>query len=260
MTRGTVVRWLPWITTPVIVVLLLVVWQVYVTQADVSAFILPPPSALPAALRRVMSDRMFGRHVATTLVEILGGFGIACVLGIFGGTLLGRSRLLARIVQPFIVAIQVVPKVALIPLFILWFGFGLSSKLLVACVLSFFPILVNTMLGIRSVDPGHRDVMLSFNARRWQSFLWMELPSALPGILAGMELGIVLATIGAVVGEYLGGSVGLGQLAVATLNALDVEGMFAVILLLTGLGLILYGAVAGLRRVLVPWHASVRSD
>src|SRR3546814_5229112 len=105
------------------------------------------------------------------------------------------------------------PKVALVPLFIVWFGFGPSSKVVMAAVLAFFPIMTNTILGIKSVDRGHRDVMISLNASRWQTLRELELPTALPYILTGAEIGIVLAVIGAIVGEYLGGSEGLGHLA-----------------------------------------------
>jgi NitT/TauT family transport system permease protein len=147
--------------------------------------------------------------------------------------------------------------VALVPLFIVWFGFGMTSKVVLAAVIAFFPIMTNTILGIKSVETGHSDVMLSLNAGRWNTFWEVELPSALPFILTGMEVGIVLATIGAIVGEYLGGSNGLGYMAVATLNAFDVNAMFAVIVLLTVLGLVLYFAVVLLRRYVTPWHVSV---
>ena len=121
---------------------------------------------------------------------------------------------LEKMLNPFIVATQVVPKVALVPLFVVWFGFGITSKVVIAAVLAFFPILLNTLLGVKSVDRGHREVLASLNASRWQSIIELEFPSALPYILTGMEVGVVLAIIGAVVGEYLGGSQGLGNLAV----------------------------------------------
>ena len=155
-----------------------------------------------------------------------------------------------------VVATQVVPKIALVPLFIMWFGFGLTSKVIVAAVLAFFPILTNTMLGIKSMEPGHKDVMASINATRWDSFWALDLPSALPYILTGMEVGIVLATIGAVVGEYLGGNQGLGHLAVDTMAAFEVEALFGVIVLLTVLGFALHLSIVGLSRLLIPWHGT----
>ena len=175
------------------------------------------------------------RHTWATLYETLLGFlsspaSSACALG----TALGKTPWLERAVNPFIVATQVVPKVALVPLFILWFGFGPESKIVVAAVLAFFPILTNTVLGIKSVDYGHRDVMTVLNAKKWQNFVSLELPSSLPAVLAGMEVGIVLSIIGAVVGEYLGGATGLGYLLVASMNNYKVGMLFAVIILADG--------------------------
>ena len=158
--------------------------------------------------------------------------------------------------RPVIVASQVVPKVALIPLFIIWFGFGITSKIIIVALLSFFPILLNVILGVRSVDSGHRDVMRSLNAGRWQTFRRLEYPSTLPYILAGMEVGIVFAVVGAVVGEYLGGDQGLGYRIVTSLNNLEAETLFAVIFVLTLFGFLLYLAVIVLKRFLIPWHAS----
>lgn len=119
---------------------------------------------------------------------------------------------------------------AFVPLFVVWFGFGMTSKVIVAAVLAFFPILTNTVLGVKSIDGGHRDVMTSLTASRMAVFRRLELPSALPYILAGMEVGIVLAVIGAIVGEYLGGDSGLGYLLISKMNAYETDGLFAVMI------------------------------
>ena len=233
-------------------------WELYVVVFKVSRFILPPPTRVWNAFVVLLHEERTLRHTVITVEETLAGFAIAIVIGVGLGTLLGKVRWLEQALNPFVVATQVVPKVALVPLFILWFGFGITSKVVIAAVLAFFPILTNTVLGVKSIDTGHRDVMDSLNARRWDTFWNLELPSALPYILTGMEVGIVLATIGAVVGEYLGGSEGLGSLAVSTLNALQVDTLFAVILLLTLIGLALYLGIVWLRRLLIPWHESVQ--
>lgn len=256
MTRHT----LRWLATPLLVVLLIAIWEIYVRAFSVSPFILPSPAAVGAALVDVLSDSKTYFHIWVTLFETIAGFLIAVAVGVLLGGLLGKLRWLETTISPLIVGLQVMPKVALIPLFIVWFGFGITSKIVLAAVIAFFPIMTNTILGIKSVERGHRDVMQCLNAGRWQTFREVELPNALPYILTGMEVGIVLATIGAIVGEYLGGSEGLGYMAVATLNAFDVQRMFAVIVLLTLLGLILYFAVVMLRRRLTPWHQSVSSD
>lgn len=247
-----------WITTPALVIAFVVAWDAYVSIFQVSKFILPPPRAVAESFIDLMTDPVSMRHAWITLYETLAGFAIATVVGIGLGTALGKTAWLEQALNPFIIATQVVPKVALVPLFILWFGFGPEAKIVVAAVLAFFPILTNTILGIKSVDRGHRDVMTVMNATRLQRFVALEFPSALPAILAGMEVGVVLSIIGAVVGEYLGGSTGLGHLAVAALNDYKVGAMFAVILLLTLMGFVLYVLVGLLKYLLIPWHESVQ--
>jgi len=246
-----------WITTPSLAAALLAAWQAYVDRFNVSPLILPAPLQVGRAIVRLMADPRTLMHVWVTLYETLAGFGLAVLLGVGLGVVLGKVRWLERTLNPFIVALQVMPKVALVPIFIVWCGFGPVSKIVMAAVLAFFPIMTNTILGIQSVDRGHREVMISLNASRLATLREMELPATLPYVLTGAEVGIVLAIIGAIVGEYLGGSHGLGYLAVATLNAFDVQAMFAVIFVLTILGFVLYMIVAALRRRLTPWHEVV---
>jgi NitT/TauT family transport system permease protein len=148
------------------------------------------------------------------------------------------------------------PKVAVIPLLLLWMGFGSSARILIAAVFAFFPMTAGTRAGIRAVEPGHLELAATLQASRWQRLWLIEIRSALPSILTGMEVAIVLATVGAVVAEYLSGGEGLGWLAVTNLNQLQVDRLFAIIALLCVVGVVLYGAVAGLRRLLVPWHPS----
>jgi NitT/TauT family transport system permease protein len=246
-----------WITTPAILITFLLVWHFYVTWFNVSKFIVPPPAAVAESFVELLTSRSTLYHAWITLYETLVGFVLATVIGVGLGAVLGKTPWLEQALNPFIVATQVVPKVALVPLFILWFGFGPEAKIVVAAVLAFFPILTNTVLGVKSVDLGHKDVMTVLNARRWQRFVTLELPSALPAVLAGMEVGVVLAIIGAVVGEYLGGSTGLGHLAVAALNDYKVGALFAIILLLTLIGFALYVLVGMLKHFVIPWHESV---
>jgi NitT/TauT family transport system permease protein len=249
-------RYLPWISTLVAVVAMVIVWKLVIAIFDVSPFVLPQPEDVLSGVKDLVNSDGFWTDVRTTLVETLVGFGIALGLGLGLGTLLGRVVWLEQALRPVIVASQVVPKVALIPLFIIWFGFGITSKIIIVALLSFFPILLNVILGVRSVDVGHRDVMRSLNASRWETFRRLEYPSTLPYILAGMEVGIVFAVVGAVVGEYLGGDQGLGYRIVTSLNNLQAETLFAVILVLTIFGFLLYLAVVALKRFLIPWHDS----
>ena len=248
---------LTFVTTPLVTAALIGIWHLYVTAYDVSAFILPAPGKVFAALSDQIQDPTVWRHTQATVYASLMGFFYACIIGIGLGAVLGKIAWLERTLSPFIVATQVVPKVALVPLFIVWFGFGSTSKIIVAAVLAFFPILTNTALGIKSVHIGYREVMASICASPWQTLVRLDLPNALPYVLTGMEVGIVLAIIGAVVGEFLAGSTGLGYLLVAKMNAYETDQMFGVLILLTVIGFIFYLSIGLVRRSIIPWHESV---
>ncbi|GAA4833438.1 ABC transporter permease [Actinomycetospora corticicola] len=252
-------RRLPWISGPVMLLVLLGGWQFAVSVVGVSEFILPAPGAVAGALGTLLASEDIWGHVGITLFEVLAGFGIALVVGVAVGAVLGRIAWLQRAVQPALVALQVVPKVAFVPIFVIWFGFGPTSKIIMAALLAFFPIMLNVMLGVRSVDRGHRDVMRGLGAGRWATFRNMELPTTLPYVFTGAEVAIVFSVIGAIVGEYLGGSEGLGFLVVSSLNALDAPRLFAVIVLLAVLGSLLYVAVTTVKKLVIPWHDSVRT-
>lgn len=248
---------LPWISSPILLLLLLGVWQLAVSVGGVSPYTLPPPGKVGGALADAFASGSIWPHIRVTLVEVLFGFGVALIAGVAVGAVLGRIPWLERAMQPALVALQVVPKVAFIPLFVIWFGFGSTSKIIMSAILAFFPIMLNVLLGVRSVDPGHRDVMRSLGASRWATFRNLELPSTLPYVFAGAEVGIVFAVIGAIVGEYLGGSEGLGYLVVQSLNSLDAPQLFAVIVVLAGMGSVLFFAVTIAKRSAIPWHDSV---
>lgn len=247
---GWLYRLLPALTVPCF----FLAWKAYVERFHVSAFILPPPERIVLALFRLLQRPTIWLHVRVTLAETLGGFGLAVVAGVALGTLMAKLPWVERGLRPFVVAIQVIPKVALAPLFILWFGFGLESKIVIAAVLAFFPIFSNTFVGVRSIDRGLREVMTTLNAGAWPIFWLLEIRAAMPFILTGMEVGIVLAIIGAIVGEFMGGNTGLGNLAILTLQDMEVDTLFAVILLLALIGVALYVAVGLLRRRLAAWH------
>lgn len=255
--RDTLIKYLPWFSAPVLILLIWGIWEAVIAFTGVSPFVLPEPSGAMDSLARFVQEPETWGHARVTATEAVIGFLIAVVAGVLVGAILGRIYWLERALRPAIVAFQVLPKVALIPLMIIWFGFGMTSKIIIAAILAFFPIMLNVLLGVRSVDPGHRDVMRSLNAGRWETFRRLELPSTMPYVLAGMEVGIVLAVIGAIVGEYLGGSEGLGYLVVVTLNQLNAPDLFAVIILLALLGSVLFFFVNGLKRLLIPWHESV---
>lgn len=245
-----------WVAGPLLLVALLAGWHLYVRAFGVSDFILPGPVPVWAAFVDLVGARSTWFHVWVTVQETVLGFALAAIAGVLLGIPVGELRWLERTLNPFIVASQVVPKVALIPLFIVWFGFGSTSKVLIAAVIAFFPIFTNTVLGVKSIELGHRDVMTSLNASRLNQFRRLELPSAAPYILTGMEVGIVLAIIGTVVAQFLGGNAGLGYLLVAKMNAYETDSLFAVIVLLTLVGFAFYAVIGSARRLLIPWHNS----
>ncbi len=245
-----------WVGSLLILFGFLAVWEGYVRLFGVSRLVLPPPSEVAAAWFTYLKTPNVWYHTGITAWETLLGFVFASILGVGLGVLLGKMPRLERMLNPIVIATQVVPKVALVPLFIVWFGFGMTSKVVIATILAFFPILLNTVLGMKSVDRGHTEVMASINATRWQRLTQLDLPSSMPYILTGMEVGVVLSIIGAVVGEYLGGSVGLGNLAVKEMNSYNTTALFAVIIHLSVLGFVFYAAVVSIRKYLIPWHGS----
>lgn len=234
----------------------ILLWKMYVDLFEVSPLVLPPPEDVFAAFLKLMGTASTYSHMATTMIECLGGFALATVVGTVLGQLLGRSDLLDTIFKPFVIALQVTPKVALIPLFILWFGFGIESKLIVSSVLAFFPVFANSYLGAKSVDRGLVEVFAVGNASKRRRLSLLVVPSSLPYILTGMEMAIVLSIIGAVVAEFMAGTKGLGYLATIKLQDMEVDTLFAVVLLLALIGFLLYFTVGSLRKKLIPWHES----
>jgi NitT/TauT family transport system permease protein len=257
MSRSRMYKLLPWIVTPAIVFIIVATWQLVVTVFNVNPFIFPPPGEVGSAFATLLSEPRTWAAAAVTVTEVLIGFAIAVVAGVAVGVLLGKVQWLEVSIRPIIVIAQVAPKIAFVPLFVIWFGFGLTSKIVLAALLAFFPVMLNVLLGVRSVEQGQREAMRSFGATRRQTFLQLEMRSLQPYLFAGMEVAIVLATIGAIVGEYLGGNNGLGNLVVSAMNSLDAARTFALILLLSLIGLVLYLVVNEAKRFFIPWHESV---
>lgn len=252
-------KYLVFITTPLLTVAILGAWETYVRMSGISSFVLPGPGDVWAAFKTQVADPYVWQvHVRTTFVETVLGLLIGTVIGVGSGFAIGKSRLLALVLRPFLVLIQVTPKVALAPLFVLWFGFGESSKVALAALVCFFPLMVNTAFGVQSLPQGYKDMGTSIGAGTWFRFRRIELPHTMAYILAGLEQAVVLATIGAIVGEYLGGDKGLGRYALNLQSNLQIDLLFGAIVLMALFGLVLYGAVTSLKRLLIPWHESVR--
>ncbi len=243
-----------------VLVAFLTIWEVLTRALNVSPLVLPSPSVIFSAALNLVSQSWFSRHLFITVSEVLIGFSIAISLGVFFGALIAKSKTAEIVLSPFLIGSQVTPKVALMPLFILWFGFGLESKIFMVALLSFFPILKNTILGFRSIPEQQYDLFRIIGAKRFKVIKSLEIPAILPYVLTGIETASVLAVTGAIVGEYLGGNEGLGALIVMTLNALKIDQMFATVLILMIFGIFFYTSVSSLRRFFVRGPANNNLD
>lgn len=260
MTARLPSRWLPtaiWIV--VVAASFIAGWKLYVEIDDTSPLVLPPPEDVWSALVELLGEDRTQHHIRITLTEIVAGFAVAVALGVVIGTILGEMPRVARVLNPYVVILQVLPKVAIIPLLLLWMGFGIRTNIAIAAMFALFPMTTGTRNGIRSVEPAQLDLAATLQMSRWKRLWLIDVRSALPAILTGTEVAIVLSTVGAVVSEFLaGGRDGLGHLAVGNLGSLRVDRMLAIVVMLCAIGTLLYLAVGGLRRVLIPWHPSSR--
>lgn len=227
-------------------------WKAVVIVGDYPPFILPAPEMVGARFVRAWTEGVMTPHAATTLTEILLGFGAGASVALVMGYLLARSRLAERVLSPYLVAAQATPILALAPLIALWFGSGLTGKVLICALIVFFPVAVSTMVGIRSVDGNLLELGRSLRATRWQVVTKLEVPAALPQILGGMRVGVTLAVVGAIVGEWAGGDRGLGVLLnLARGSLFDIPLMFATLLTIALMGVALYLIVVLVERHLV---------
>jgi NitT/TauT family transport system permease protein len=239
---------------PVAMVVLIGIWTVIGRLGDYPAYLLPTPRQVWEKFLKVAAEGTLWYHTSITLVEILGGLALGLTAAMLLGYLLAKSPLIERFLSPYIVASQSVPIVALAPLLIVWFGFGLLSKVLVCALTIFFPVLINTIIGLRSVEEDLLDLMRSLRASRWQTFFYLEVPAALPVVLGGLKIGVTLSVIGAVVGEFAQSDRGLGFLVnLANRGLFDTPLMFVALFVLMTIALGLYGLVSGLEVLLLRW-------
>ena len=235
-----------------VLAVLLFVWELGVRALKVREYVLPPPSKI---WQYLLADHdLLWQSSLVTGREIVIGFLISVALGIPLGIIVARYRIFSLTMYPLIVASQTFPKLAIGPLLIVWFGFGQLPKLLLAVLVAFFPIMINTIAGLHAVDEQTDMLARSLGLRRLQTFLKIQLPQAMPSIFAGLKVGITLAVIGVIVGEFLGTSAGLGYLIINATGNIDTVALFGVLVVLTVIGLISYGIVAALERLAIPWY------
>lgn len=240
--------------TPISLILALALWEAVVRIADLPAFILPAPSRVFQRFLQALSDGTLLRHTSATLLEIVLGLIAGTLLATFTGYWIARSRMFERLVSPYLVASQAIPVVAIAPLLVIWFGPGIGTKVLICALIVFFPVLVNTVVGLRAVPEELRALMRSLRATRWQQLRYLEIPAALPVFLGGLRIGATLSVIGAVVGELVGSNRGLGFLINVGRGQYDTSLVFVAVFTLVTLALGLYGLVMLLERKLLSWQ------
>ena len=229
-------------------------WQAVAAAGMVPAYVLPSPGAVAAKWLALYNNGLLWHHASTTLLEGLLGFGLAFVIGVGLGYPLARSRVLGGVLAPYVAASQAVPVVALAPLLVLWFGLGLLPKVLICALIVFFPILVNTAVGLRTIDRSLIEAAQSMGANAVQTLWYVEIPLALRTLLGGVKMGLTLAMTGAVVGEFVAASAGLGYLMTLARSNYDSPMLYAALLTLAGLAVLGYAAVTVLEDLLIDWE------
>src|SRR5438874_1513763 len=231
-------------------------WEAVVRAFEIPIFILPPPSQVAMALYRGIASGLYINHLGYTLLETLLGFIAGSLLGFFLGTAVAMNRYVEYFFYPYIVMFQSLPKVALAPLIVVWFGLGFKSQVVNAALVAFFPLLVNTMVGLKSADEDRVNLMRSLAASDSQIFWMLRLPNALPFVMAGLDVAMIFALIGAIVAEFVGARAGLGMLIQSMNFNMDVSGQFSVLLILSIVGLLLNRCILLIRRRVLFWDPS----
>lgn len=237
-----------------------ILWYLLARLGGFPAYILPTPDLVWTRFLQAVSSGSLLRHTAATLTEVLAGLALGVSTATILGYFLARSRTFERLLAPYIVASQSVPVVAIAPLLVIWFGPYLFSKVLICALIVFFPVLVNTIVGLRSVPEELHDLMRSLQSSRWQTFTYLEVPAALPVLLGGLRIGATLAVIGAVVGEFVGADRGLGFLINVGKGQYDTALVFVAVFTLVAMAMALYGLVVGLEMRLLSWQQRPEED
>jgi NitT/TauT family transport system permease protein len=242
-----------WLQQAGVAVGFLLLWEAAVRAFEVPKFLVPSPVDVVESIWLGFKSGVFIKHGFYTLSATLIGFFIGSLIGFVLGVLVSQVGVLYRLLYPYVVAFQTVPKVAIAPLVVIWFGFGLGSKVAMALMICFFPVVVNTIEGLHAVNPERIMLLRSYSASRWDIFRIVQLPAALPFIFAGLDIGIVLAVIGTVVGEFVGSTAGLGYLLMKFNHEIDIAGVFATIVVLSVMGVVLHAILRLIQQRVVFW-------
>ncbi len=244
----------PVLATVAVALVLLACWQGWAVLAGYPSYIMPRPLEVLRKAVAVVSNGSLWLHVVTTAGEVLVGLGLGVTAAVVVGYALGTWDWAERVLSPYIVAAQSVPVVALAPLLVIWFGFGLTSKVLVCAMIVFFPMMVSTIVGLRSVPPELMELMATLHADRWQVFTKLQIPAALPVLFGGLRLSVTLSVVGAVVGEFVGADRGLGFLVSLGRGLYDTPLMFVALGALMVMAMAMYLGVLAMEKRLLRWR------
>jgi NitT/TauT family transport system permease protein len=253
--RGLPVRGPTWreVLVPTATLTLLVLaWEAAVGVFRISPIILPPPSAALLFIGKNLG--LLLAHTWATTYEILLGFLLAIVVGVVLSVVMIHSRVMSEALYPLLVLSQVLPKVAVAPLLLLWLGYGMLPKVVIAFTIAFFPIVINGVSGLTNVDPEMLDLLRVLKASRWQVLVKIRIKNALPYFFDSLKIAITLAVIGAIVAEFLGGDTGLGYLIIVSNSTISTTMMFAALIVLSVLGMLLFALIMVVERVAIPWY------
>jgi NitT/TauT family transport system permease protein len=256
--KANAYRWLSSHSATLSFLAFVLLWQVIVVWFEIPAFLLPSPYQI--AVDIVTNANLFISHSWDTCLEILLGFFISMLIGLPLAAVFAHSRALERAIFPLLVGSNTIPKVALAPLMLAWFGFGLLPKVLIVCLVAIFPIVINAVVGLKSMPPQMLYLARSMAATPYQTFWRFQLPAAMPHVFAGLKIATSLSVIGAIVAEFVGSDAGLGHIMMVANADFNITRQFAAIVILSLIGLVFFWGVELLERALIPWHVSVRRD
>jgi NitT/TauT family transport system permease protein len=244
-----------WVLSAILFVVFVALWEGSVRLFDIPKIVVPPPSAVAQAMWAGITGE-YAWHFGVTFYETMAGFVIGAAFGLIIGGLIAQFPLLERTLYPYVIAFQTLPKVAIAPIIVIWFGYGVASKIVITATIAFFPLLANTIVGLRAVSRDQVELMVAFTASRWQIFWKARVPQALPYIFVGLDVAIVLSVIGAIVGEFVGAQAGLGYLILQRNFTMDMAGVFAILIVLSLMGIGLHMIVAFIQKRVVFWMES----
>jgi NitT/TauT family transport system permease protein len=235
--------------------LLLALWQAAVTVFEIRPYLLPSPRLVWNALW--YSDFSWGPHLGITTLEIVGAFLMAAVVGVALGIAIAWSPLIANALMPFLVFVNTLPKVAIAPLLLIWIGYGILPTMVMGALIGFFPVVINTAVGLSQIETDMLDLGRVFSAPKWKIFLKIRIPNALPYILSSLKITATAAVVGAIVGEFVASQKGLGYVIVTTQSSMNTSVAFAALIWISIVGLLLYGIVVLLAHLWAPWAEGV---